>query len=187
MEKEKRVVIPGDFLGTLEEFMRGSGVYDDAGNIYASVIGEVSVNEKRVIAVVPETETLPIPREGDVVIGRIEDIKDMVAIVSIACIKGKEDRGVAVTDSGIIHISNVRSGFVSELPHEFGYLDIVKAKVIDAKALKLSTERSDLGVIKAMCMQCKSDLKRKGNVLVCERCKRTEIRKIADDYGKGII
>ena len=74
-----------------------------------------------------------------------------------------------------------------ELQQEFGYLDVVKAKVIDAKALRLSTEEKDLGVIKAMCMRCKGDLKRKGNVLVCERCKREETRKIADDYGKGMV
>ncbi len=187
MEKEKKIVVPGDFLGTSEEFTPGSGVYDEKGNIYASLTGEISINDKRVIGILPKVETPPMPEEGDVVIGRVEDIRDTVAIVSIACVKGKEKREIAASTQGIIHISNIKSGYVTELQHEFSYLDVVKAKVIDAKALRLSTEEKDLGVIKAICAKCKGDLKRKENALACERCKRVEVRKISEDYGKGVV
>ena len=187
MEEDKRIVVPGDFLGTTEEFTLGSGVYAEEGNLYASQIGKISISAKRVIDVLPVVETPPMLKEGDVVIGRIEDIKDTVAVVSIACVKGKETREIAASTQGVIHISNVKKGYVSELKQVFGYLDVVKAKVIDAKALRLSTEGRDLGVIKAMCMKCKGDLKRKGNVLACERCKRVEARKISEDYGKGVV
>jgi len=187
VSKEKRLVVPGDFLGTSEEFTLGKGVYDEKGNIYASVTGAVSINDKRVIEVIPKVETPPAPGEGDIVIGRIEDLRDTLAVVSIACVKGKEKREVAACSQGIIHISNVKSGYVSDLQHEFSYLDVVKAKVIDAKTLRLSTEGKDLGVIKATCTRCKGDLKRKGHVLTCERCKRVEVRKISEDYGKGLV
>jgi len=187
MEKEKRIVVPGDFLGTSEEFTLGKGVYDEEGNLYATQIGEISISDKRVIDVLPAVETPPVLNEGDVIIGRIEDIRDTVAVVSIACVKGKEKREIAASTQGVIHISNVKRGYVSELQQEFGYLDVVKAKVIDAKTLRLSTEEHDLGVIKAICMKCKCDLKRKGNVLECERCKRVEVRKISEDYGKGVV
>ncbi|MCK4475746.1 MAG: exosome complex RNA-binding protein Csl4 [Methanophagales archaeon] len=187
MEKDKRIVVPGDFLGTSEEFTLGKGVFDENGNLYASQIGEISISDKRVIDVLPVVDTPPMLKEGDVVIGRIEDIKDTVAVVSIACVKGREKREIAASTQGVIHISNVKSGYVSELQHEFGYLDVVKARVIDAKALRLSTESKDLGVIKAMCMKCKGNLKRKGDVLACERCKREETRKMSEDYGKGVV
>jgi exosome complex component CSL4 len=187
MEREEGIVVPGDFLGTSEEFTPGSGVYDEKGNIYASLIGGVSISDKRVIEVKPKVETPPMLRDGDVVVGRIEDIRDTVAIVSIACLKGHEEREIATSTQGVIHISNVKSGYVNDLQHEFGYLDLVKAKVIDAKALRLSTEEKDLGVIKAICAKCKSNLKRKGNTLTCERCKRVEVRKISEDYGKGVV
>jgi len=185
--KEKRLVVPGDFLGTSEEFTLGKGVYDEKGNIYASLTGAVSISDKRVIEVIPKVETPPTPDEGDIVVGRIEDLRDMLAVVSIACVKGKEKREVAASTQGIIHISNIKSGYVSELQHEFSYLDVVKAKVIDAKSLRLSTEGKNLGVIKAICARCKGDLKRKGHVLTCERCKRVEVRKISEDYGKGLV
>jgi len=187
MEKEKGIVVPGDFLGTSEEFTLGDGVYDEKGNIYASLIGGVSISDKRVIEVQPKVDTPPTLKEGDVVVGRIEDLRDTMAIVSIACLKGHEGREIAASTQGIIHISNVKGGYVNELQHEFGYLDLVKARVIDAKALRLSTEGPDLGVIKAICGKCKGDLKRKGNSLTCKKCKRVESRKISEDYGKGIV
>ncbi len=187
MLEEKKVVLPGDFLGTSEEFIPGEGVYDDGGNLYASLIGEVSIGPSRVISVHPRVETPPVIEDGDVVIGQVVDIKDNVVVVNIACVKGKERREVAAPSQGIIHISNVRSGYVTELRQEFGYLDVVKARVIDAKTLRLSTEAKDLGVIKAICMRCKSDLKRRGNILSCEKCKRVETRKLSEDYGKGIV
>jgi len=187
MGEEERIVVPGDFLGTSEEFTPGKGVYDEKGNIYALLTGVVSISDKRVIEVQPKVETPPTLKEGDVVVGRIEDLRDTVAIVNIAYLKGHEEREIAASTQGVIHISNVRSGYVNDLQHEFGYLDLVKAKVIDAEALRLSTEGKDLGVIKAICAKCKRDLKRKGNTLACERCKRVEVRNISEDYGKGLV
>ena len=187
MEKEKGIVVPGDFLGTSEEFTPGGGVYDEKGNIYASLTGEISISDKRVIEVQPKVGTPPMLEKGDVVIGRIEDIRESVAVVSIAGVKGKEMREVPAATQGIIHISNIKSGYVAELQREFSYLDLVKARVIDATTLRLSTEEKDLGVIKAICAKCKGDLKRKGNTLSCESCKRVELRKLSADYGKGLV
>ncbi|HDN68313.1 MAG: exosome complex RNA-binding protein Csl4 [Candidatus Methanospirareceae archaeon] len=189
MEKDKNetIVIPGDFVGTSEEFTAGNGVCAEEGNLFALQIGEVSVNEQREISVLPAVETPPVIKEGTVVVGRVEDLKEMVAVVSLACVVGKEQREIVAPTQAVIHISNVKTGYVNELQQEFGVLDLVKAKVIDAKALRLSTEERDLGVIKAMCGKCKSELKRKGNVLVCERCRREETRKISYDYGKGVV
>lgn len=164
-------------------------MYDEKGNIYSLLIGVVSISDKRVIEVLPKVETPPVLKEGDVVIGKIEDIKDTVAIVSIACLKGREDREIATARQAVIHISNVKSGYVNELQNELGYFDLVKAKVIDAKSLRLSTEDRRLGVIKAICKKCKGGLKWKGNgnVLECELCQLKEGRKLSEDYGRGII
>ncbi|KAF5428747.1 exosome complex component CSL4 [Candidatus Methanophagaceae archaeon] len=185
---ESEMVLPGDFLGTSEEYILGDGVYDDEGNLYALYIGDVSISDKRVISVVPKVETPPVIKDGDVVIGQIGDIKDTVAVVSIACVEGKENREIAAVNQGIIHISNVRNGYVNELRQEFGYLDVVKAKVIDAKALRLSTEGKEFGVVRAICAKCKGTLKRKeGDTLSCDICERVETRNLSDDYGTCLV
>ncbi len=177
-----KIVVPGDFLGTTEEFTPGRGVYDDKGNIYASLTGRVRVSRQREIEVVPVVDTPPIPERGDVVVGRVEDIKESLVIMNIAYIVGHEDRNLAVSLPGVIHISNIKRGFVKDLKQEFGILDIVKARVIDAKALRLSTAEPKLGVIKAVCSSCRGVLRRKGNVLVCDECGRIELRKLSEDY-----
>ncbi|MEM2990208.1 MAG: exosome complex RNA-binding protein Csl4 [Halobacteria archaeon] len=187
---EDKFVIPGDLIGTCEEFIAGAGTYEEKGNIFASVAGYVKINRReRVVSVLPSTNVPPVPKAGDVVVGRIIDLKNSVALVEIARVKGKEDREIPSIAQGAIHISNVKSSYVSELTKEFAVNDIVKAKVIDSRTMRLSTADRYLGVVKAYCSRCRASLKRRSNTytLICPRCERIEIRKISEDYGLGII
>jgi len=187
-ETKSNFVLPGDFIGTSEEFLPGSGTYEADGNVYAANVGTVQINSKeRSVSILPRTDVPPIPKVGDIVIGRVSDIKGSVALVNIARIKGQEDREIATPEQGAIHISNVKNAYVKDIAYEFGYQDIVRAKVIDAKTLRLSTDGRDLGVIKAFCSKCTTALKRKGGKLECPKCKRMETRKIAEDYGSGNV
>ncbi|MDD2666618.1 MAG: exosome complex RNA-binding protein Csl4 [Methanocellales archaeon] len=185
---KENFAIPGDFLGTSEEFLSMNGTYKDKGNIYAACTGVVKIDTKdRSISIVPQTCMPPVPKVGDIVIGRVSDIKSSVVLVDIARIKGQEDREIATLKQGAIHISNIKDAYVKELGYEFGFQDIVRAKVIDDKTLRLSTDNKSLGVIKAICSRCRVGLKRKDDKLECPKCGRIETRKIADDYGSGSI
>ncbi|MFQ6120858.1 MAG: exosome complex RNA-binding protein Csl4, partial [Methanosarcinales archaeon] len=184
-------VLPGDFIGTTEEYIAGKGTYEEVGDIYASATGKVNIdNRTRSVHVEPETCTPPTIKKGDIVIGRIINIKGPVALVEIAHVKGAGDREIINQMPAVIHVSNVKDSYVKELSYEFGQFDIVKAKVIDSIYLRLSTRDRDLGVIKAFCSRCKIALI-KSNInrgrLECPKCKRTESRKISSDYGTGII
>lgn len=185
---EDDFVIPGDFIGTSEEFIPGNGTYDEDENIYAAVIGIVRENKKeKKVEIIPKTSVPSVIESGDIVLSRVTEVKESVVLVDIACIKGKEDREMATAEYGVIPISNVKNAYVSELGYEFGYMDIVRARVIDAKSMRLSTVGKDLGVIKSICKKCRAELIRNGNVLECQRCKRIETRNMSEDYGKGII
>jgi exosome complex component CSL4 len=187
---ENKFVIPGDFIGTSEEFIAGAGTYEEKGNIFASIAGYIKINRKdRVVTVLPSTNVPPVPKTGDVVVGRIVDLKNSIALVEIARIKGKEDREMPSIGQGAIHISNVKSSYVNELTKEFAVNDIVKAKVIDSRTMRLTTADRYLGVLKAYCSKCRASLKRRNNsyTLICPRCERIETRKISEDYGLGII
>lgn len=189
MQKTKSaLVMPGDFIGTSEEFLNGAGTYEKAGNIYAANIGVIDIDTKEMSAsVIPRTDTPSVPKVGDVVIGRVSDLKGSVALVDIARIKGHENRELATSDRGAIHISNIKNAYVKDLSHEFGFMDIVLGKVIDAKTLRLSTDGKDLGVIKAICSRCRIMLKREDDTLKCPECEHIETRKIAEGYGTGVI
>ncbi len=181
-------VIPGDLIGTSEEFLPGKGTYEDKGNIYAITTGKVAFNKKeRSVAVEPVTNIPPTPKEGDIVIGRVTDIKGSVALVELSRIKGHLDREIAGNTQAAIHISNVKDSYVQDLSRELGYQDIVKAKLIDTKNMRLSTVDKNLGVLTSQCPRCKVNMVFEGGKLKCPRCEKKESRKLSSDYGKGII
>jgi len=185
---EKRTVLPGELIGTSEEFVGRSGTYNENGNIYTSVSGIVNINNKeRSISVTPVTNTPPHLNVGDIVIGQVTDVKDSVALVEIAGIKGKGEREIVNVEQAAIHVSNVKDAYVKELYYEFAPFDIVKARVLDLRNMRLSTINKELGVMKAYCGNCRNVLKLDNNKLKCPRCERTETRKFSTDYGTGII
>lgn len=187
-KEEQKNVLPGDLIGTSEEFAPKSGTYLEGGNIYASSSGIVKINKKeRSISVNPVTNTPPHLQVGDIVIGRVSDVKDSVALVEIAGIKGKGEREIVNADQAAIHVSNVKDAYVKELYYEFAPFDIVKAKVLDLRNMRLSTVNKELGVMKAYCGNCMTVLKIDNNKLKCPKCERTETRKLSSDYGTGII
>ena len=50
--KEDKIVMPGDKIGIIEQYLPGEGTYDDNGDIKSSVLGNVKINQKmKVISV----------------------------------------------------------------------------------------------------------------------------------------
>jgi len=187
-KEEPRSVLPGDLIGTSEEFIPRNGAYLDGGNIYAAASGFVNINKKeRSISVTPVTSTPPHLQVGDIVIGQVTDVKDSVALVEIAGIKGKGEREIVNAEQAAIHVSNVKDAYVKELYYEFAPFDIVKARVLDLRNMRLSTVNKELGVMKAYCGNCRTVLKIDNSKLKCPKCERTETRKLSSDYGTGII
>ncbi len=188
-QKEKgKAVLPGNLIGTCEEFTPKSGTYVDKGNIYSSASGIVKINAKeRSISVIPVTNTPPHLQVGDIVIGQVTDVKDSVALVEIAGIKGRGEREIVNAEQAAIHVSNVKDAYVKELYYEFAPFDIVKAKVIDMRNMRLTTVDKELGVMKAYCGNCRAVLKKDNGKLKCPKCERTETRKLSSDYGTGVI
>ncbi|MCX9075160.1 MAG: exosome complex RNA-binding protein Csl4 [Candidatus Methanoperedens sp.] len=141
----------------------------------------------RSISVSPVTNTPPRLQIGDIVIGQITDVKDSVALIEIAGIKGKGEREIVGAEDAAIHVSNVKDAYVRELSLEFAPFDIVKARVLDLRNMRLTTVNKELGVMKAYCTNCRTVLKKDNDKLKCPKCKRIEARKLSSDYGKGVI
>jgi exosome complex component CSL4 len=180
-------VLPGDELGFSEEFIPDFGAYEEDGKIYASNAGTLVIDMKeRKIQVEPKTSVPPEPKAGDLVIGKIWDIKPQVAIVHVAKLKDV-DRGLPGTVTGVIRIANVRDSYVSDLEREFQVGDIVLAKVLRVeRELQLTTVPKETGVIKAYCPVCNVSAGKKGASQVkCPECGRTGSRKLSSSYGTG--
>lgn len=180
-------VLPGELVGTTEEFKPGDGTTVSAGDIYSTATGNIIIDRKaRVVSVRPRTLTPNILKVGDIVYGKITDVRESGAMVEVAGIEGKEDREIVNVRSGDIHVSNVRDSYVKRLSDEFRHFDIVRARVLDTERMRLTTAEDSLGVVKAYCSNCKGELVLEGKKLKCPVCNMTETRKISTEYGKGV-
>ncbi|WP_242492490.1 exosome complex RNA-binding protein Csl4 [Methanolobus psychrotolerans] len=186
--EESVFVMPGDFVGTTEEFRAGNGTYVNVADIHSLGTGYVNIDRKsRTISIVSQTSTPPQINEGDIVVGSVVNMRDSVVLVEIGAIKGKGEREFQTNGAAAIHVSNVRDSYVKNLGQEFSLSDVVKAKVINTQNMRLSTDGKSLGVMKAYCSKCRSGLVMDNDRLKCPECGRIERRKISSDYGTGII
>lgn len=184
---EGSFVLPGDVVGSAEEFVPGECTYVRGGVIYASTAGLVDIDpETKSASVIPKTNAPPKLCHGDIVVGEVVDLKDSLVVVSLAFKKGYENRPLS-DEEATIHISNVRNSYVKDLRQMFSLRDILKAKIIDERQRRLSTGDEDLGVVKAYCNRCMTGLVRKDGRLVCPSCSNTETRKLSTSYGSGVI
>jgi len=187
-EGEMVFVMPGDIIGTTEEFSPGVGTFLHVADIHAASTGIVKIDRKaRIISVVPSTKYPPSINIGDIVVGNITGLRESVALVEIAAIKGEGEREFQKVGTAAIHVSNVKDSYCKRLDEEFSVGDIIKAKVLNTENMRLSTAEKGLGVMKAQCFNCRTVMVKDNNKLKCPECGRVEKRKLSSDYGTGIV
>lgn len=194
LDESQKFVLPGDIIGTSEEFISGKNTFKKGGEIFSTATGLVKINSKtHNISVIPKTDVPPEIEKGDLIIGRVNDLKSSVALVEIARIEGKGEREIVNLQNAAIHVSNIKDSYVKDVMYEFSPFDIIKAKVIDLKTMRLSTSGKNLGVIKAYCGKCHlamnkiSDNGDKSNKLKCPACGNIESRKLSSEYGVSVV
>jgi exosome complex component CSL4 len=178
------LVVPGERLGVIEEFIPDSGTYVKDGVIYSKIVGRelLDLLNKRV-SVYPLTEGAVVPKVGTVVIGQIGNAQSDNVLVKIYKIGKKKLSGEF---GGILHISDVSDRYVDSMNDVCKPGDIVRAKVISEKnrVFHLSTNDKNLGMLYAFCSQCGTLLEPQRFELRCPKCGNIERRKMAPDYGK---
>ena len=183
--EEEQIVMPGDKLGIIEQYLPGEGTYDDNGEIKSSVLGNVKINQKMKVISVESDAKPALLKVGDVVYGQITDIKPQRANVKIDCIKDNA-RPLALPYMGAIHISQGKKDYLEKLSDAFRIGDIVQAKVVKITGdnVDLGTVDDDCGVLKAMCTRCRDYMHttKKQNELQCNTCNKKEKRKISKNY-----
>ncbi|MDR3222882.1 MAG: exosome complex RNA-binding protein Csl4 [Methanobrevibacter sp.] len=177
-------VMPGDVIGVSEQFLPGNWTYEDEGHIKAAVIGNVSINQRK-ITIVPKTATPLLLKVGDSIVGQITDIKGQRAMIDIQA-SIDSTRELALPYSGAIHISQVKNGYLELLSDAYRIGDIIEGKVMKIMGdnIDINTEDPEYGVLKAMCSRCRQFMvpTEEDNVLYCKPCNRKEKRKISLNY-----
>ncbi len=183
-------VVPGEFLATTQEFVPAEGVYEEDDSIYSSQTGVTlrDIDSKK-ISVHSKTDSPPVLKEGDIVIGRIDRLRGQIASVDIGAVRGNEGREIPFSVDAVIHISKISDDYVEEIEDELRVNDIVRARVTEAskKSADLSIVDDSLGVLVAFCSECRAPLEKKNSSLKCPNCGNATSRKMANDYRQGIL
>jgi exosome complex component CSL4 len=179
-----RLVVPGDLLGTAEEFVPGRGTYEHDGRIYAALLGRSRVDPSSRSVSVHALHSIPEMDVGDMVLGRVEELKSAMAIVEILAAH-PSGRTVPGEPEGTIHVSKVKEGYTENLYDELAPGDLVLARILENRpSIKLTTAAPSLGVVSARCQRCHATLELGGRSdLTCPRCGNREHRKLSADYG----
>jgi exosome complex component CSL4 len=185
--KSGKLVIPGERLGVIEEFIPDSGTYVKDGIIFSKVIGRALVDliSKKVSVYALVSEKIS-PKISSIVLGQVGNAQSDNALVKIFKVGSKALSGVF---TGIFHISDVQERYVNSMSDVVKPGDILRAKVISNKnkVYHLSTKDSGLGVLYAFCSRCSHILEPKRYDMQCPNCGNIERRKFALDYGKEEI
>jgi len=186
-QKAGQLVVPGERLGVIEEFIPDVGTYVKDGVIYSKVVGRTLVDlvHKRV-SVSQLVRGARVPNVGSTVLGQVSSAQPETAGVRIFEIDDEEVSGVF---TGILHVSDVQMRYVDSMFDICKPGDVIRAKVISEKnrTYHLSTKDKNLGVVYAFCSNCGNLLELKRQGMHCSKCGRVERRKTAADYGKGLI
>ena len=183
---EKRFVVPGDFIGTEEEFLAGNGTFSEGEGVYATAAGTASESDRKLV--VAQRKTLRALGIGAVIFGRVENIVEPIALVSmLGGSSGEADRFGENPDYAVLHASMIRRGYVKNVRDEYRIGDIIRAKIVDIRngEMRLSTDADELGAVKAFCAKCRHPLRLESGLLKCESCENKDNRKIAKDYRKA--
>ena len=157
--KKDDIVVPGDLLGLESEYSKGEGTCIRGGNLYATLVGRVSINTdkeppKPVISVVHRKTCLNyVPSVGLLTICRVINISERQARVSMLSVG---DKILPEPLHGIIRREDIRAmeKDTVEIFNSFRPRDLVRARVIaygESQLYVLSTAENELGVVLSTC------------------------------------
>jgi len=185
--KSGHLVLPGERLGVIEEFIPDSGTYVEDGVIYSKVVGRALMDllSKRV-SVYPLINGATVPKITTTVVGQVGNAQSDNVLVRIFKIGSKRLSGVF---TGVLHISDVQERYVKSMNDVCKPGDMIRAKVISDKnhVYHLSTKDKGLGVLYAFCSLCSNLLETRRHEMWCPKCGNVERRKTAVDYGKADV
>jgi exosome complex component CSL4 len=186
-QKTGQLVLPGERLGVIEEFVPDAGTFVKDGVIYSKVVGHTLLDlTTRRVSVHQVGRQALIPKVGSIVMGQVAGGQSDSVNVRIFQIGDKQISNVFV---GVLHVSDANIRYVDSMRDVCKAGDIVRARVISDKnqVYHLSTKDRDFGVVYAFCSNCGGTLEPRRESMHCPKCGRIEERKAAADYGKGLI
>lgn len=180
---EERIVVPGEKLCVIEEFLAGSGTRQSPnGIVYATVAGKVVYDMKRRVVNVKSIKELDKISVGDLVLGEVKELQNKIAVVRLI---GRNEKSLKYPHTAIL-LADPRTG---NLDNYIGVGDLIIGKVshVYLDIIHITIWEPNLGVVLAACDVCGTIMERyqKNNKynLICPKCQNKSSRKIVNYYG----
>lgn len=181
--KTGRLVVPGDRLATIEEFVAGSGSASLGDVVVSTLVGDIEpdmVNRVMNVKAVKNAEK-NLPKVGDLIIGHVDSSQPSMAQITILAVNDEaNDKQL----SGMLSMREDRRRRSSS-PIKAG--DIIRAKVISTKnsIYHLSLDDPSAGVIETVCSNCGGNVIALGRDRVkCKECGFVDERILSPDFVK---
>jgi len=189
MAAKQKIIFPGEELATEEEYSAGENTFVRKGKIKSKTVGYAQADETSKEMNV-KGKSIPTLEYGDVVVGKIMLVKESSATVEM--LHAENDKKIAGINVAQLPVRNVANEYVHELKKMVKIGDIIKAKIasINPYAIDLTTKGKGLGVIKAYCTNCRTEMQYNNSKLMCLACGSVEDRKWfekedAQDFNRG--
>jgi exosome complex component CSL4 len=184
-QRNGTLVLPGERLGVIEEFIPDSGTYVRDGVIYSKIIGRALMDMlNRRVSVYPLNKGVVVPKVGVTVVGQVGNAQSDNVLVRI--VQVGEKKKMSGVFGGILHISDVSDRYIDSMSEVCKPGDIIRGRVISEKnqVFHLTTSDKNLGVMYAFCSLCGNVLEQRRQEMHCTKCGNVERRKTVLDYGK---
>ncbi len=181
---DKKPVLPGDFLGTEEEFEPGKNAFEEQGQVFSSAVGKAVFDSgQKTVQVLPNRELRPI-EVGAIVVAKVVLVKSNMVMVELLQAEKDGLKMVFGQSFAVLPARNISRHFIKNLRNAFKIGDLVKAEVatVTSYSIDLRTNKPELGVIKAFCAVCRSGLQLFGSELKCVSCGNPAERKLSTEY-----
>ena len=182
-------VLPGEILCSYEEYAPSDWTYVEEGYVKSNKQGRLVIDDYNKTVSIDSKDAPRHIQVNDLIIGYVTEVRTQKALITIKQIVGQK-RELVAGYKGYIHISQAIGDYVQSMHYLYKIGDIVEAKVINVfttEYIELSTASKRLGVIKAMCTNCRSFMELdKNNELTCE-CGKKDYRKLSQNYGGYLL
>ncbi len=181
----KRLVVPGEHLGSCEEYIAGKNTVTHQDDIYSSAFGEMEVFG-RMLQVNTNKNFVQLTEGADAYCA-VREISETKAFLTCTPITKVDERSNSSFDA-VLPVSAILHGYVERIRDEVRIGDIIKAKIskIDKQQnIDVSIIDQGYGVVKAFCTKCRSAMIINDNKIMCMKCNRVETRKLP--YGSNPV
>ena len=182
-QKEKEnLVLPGDVIATAEEYVPGKNTMENNGDVVSLAFGQLWKDDTALTVSVLTPKRKVSLHSGQIVYGQIVKMDLRRANVKVGAVFDRQLGLVEYVADGSIGMSS-QYGKNNEPSMHIG--DLIRAKIlrIGDRGLDLGIFGKNLGVLRTLCTKCRLPMVKKNAALYCDNCERTEIRKVAEDYG----